>query len=280
MFCTHLKNNPKVTRFCELCGAFWPSNGSRSIREIDNFTTVCIDPEEVLIKMHESNLLLGHDQNEDYLIYRKVLVEWLFEIGENLKIKMITIHIAVHIIDSSLAAAKITTSQLQGVALVSLVIASKCEDLIDDFVHIAEVANYTKIPKSRLKELELEVLDTINWNIKRVTPLHYIQLYNSLGILYDSDEIDSTDWLKVVRCVRKYTEFFADMCLQESQFLNYSSEEIALSCIACARKIVNINPIWSPELSELSKFDLNMNCCREIDSIYYKQFLGEEMKLK
>ncbi|CAG9309955.1 unnamed protein product [Blepharisma stoltei] len=274
MICTHSKNYHKGIKFCTVCGAFLSSSGSKTIREQEFLSELHFSPKDVLNELRDLQRFNRFSMSSPYLLYRKVLIEWIFEIGESLNVKVLTIHSAIYIMDTSLSTIDIPVVQYQGVALISLVIASKCEELIDDALEIKDIARFTKIPYNRLKQIELEVLDSIDWRAHRATPLHFLEFYISVGCVFDSDTIKTKDKSKAVRNVRKYSQFFADLCLQESSFLVYSAEELALSFIASGRKVLNIEPLWSSELTELTQTNLNLECCEKMYSLYSQQFLG------
>ena len=58
--------------------------------------------------------------------------------------------------------------------------------------------------------------------------------------------------VRVCSYIRKYAEFFADLCLQAYEFQEYSSHVLAGAIIASARRAVKIRPAWCPELQELT----------------------------
>ena len=57
---------------------------------------------------------------------------------------------------------------------------------------------------------------------------------------------------KLLRFLRKYSEFFVDLALQEYIFNKYSSHILACAAIAGARKAIGITPIWNEELIEFT----------------------------
>jgi hypothetical protein len=63
-------------------------------------------------------------------------------------------------------------------------------------------------------------LKTLEWNIKTVTPFEFIQFFLSQGIIFNSDALPVKSGElrapneKVACYIRKYSEFFADLCLQ------------------------------------------------------------------
>mmetsp|Transcript_31129 Transcript_31129/g.54123 ORF Transcript_31129/g.54123 Transcript_31129/m.54123 type:complete len:152 (+) Transcript_31129:453-908(+) len=106
-----------------------------------------------------------------------------------------------------------------------------------------------------------------------VTPMHFIEHFLSLGVVYASDTVEGKPVTeRVTRYVRKYADFFADLVLQEYGFLRFDSLALARACIACARKAVKIFPIWNEELTELSEGELDQTCFAEVFAFYQTTF--------
>lgn len=62
---------------------------------------------------------------------------------------------------------------------------------------------------------------------------------------------------KTVRYVRKYACFFADLSLQEIDFLVFDASLVAAACVAAARRALNFAHQWSPELIQMTSYSLN-----------------------
>jgi hypothetical protein len=60
--------------------------------------------------------------------------------------------------------------------------------------------------------------------------------------------------LKVLRCIRRYTEFFADLALQNYECLRFKPSLIAIACVVCARRTNRIKPLWNPHLESLTGY--------------------------
>ena len=55
--------------------------------------------------------------------------------------------------------------------------------------------------------------------------------------------------------MRKYAEFFADLCTHIYDIKKFKCSEIGLACILAARKVVNIVPVWNPYLKDMCLLD-------------------------
>jgi hypothetical protein len=56
--------------------------------------------------------------------------------------------------------------------------------------------------------------------------------------------------------VKKYADFFAELCLQDYAFQRFLPSTLAAGVVACARRAVKIEPIWNAELTALTTYDV------------------------
>jgi hypothetical protein len=62
---------------------------------------------------------------------------------------------------------------------------------------------------------EEELLNILGWDLNHVVPIHFVNLFLLLGVIFSTDksiirEIDA----KLIKYLRKYSDFFVDMSLQ------------------------------------------------------------------
>lgn len=113
--------------------------------------------------------------------------------------------------------------------------------------------------EAEILHYEGKILIHIGWNLMFTTPADFVSLFLNQGIVYSDDLVLSSKFpsnpasatLKNVRYVRKYCEFFVDLCLQEQSFQKYSCIVLAISIMLAARKSVNITPVWNEEFGRL-----------------------------
>ena len=118
------------------------------------------------------------------------------------------------------------------------------------------------------KKLETEILKLLNWKLNIITPMHFVEIYTEIGVLFYYDCGYKSNLLERFK---KYCEFFIDLCMQEHQFLNYYIESIALGCIAASRKVLGLIP-WPEELENISNFSISMTCFKQIWNFYLRNF--------
>lgn len=225
-----------------------------------------------------------------YEDYRRVLVDWMCEIGDTIRQAFTTIHHAVAVMDTYFSKVKDIPANDKGkrmlklVSLTSIFISAKyCEK--DSRGPTAR--NITMLTRGEFSENEIlhcegTILMTIGWNLMFTTPADFINLFLNQGIVYSDDLVvphkfpsePKNPTLKNVQYVRKYCEFFVDLCLQELRFQKYSCIVLALAIILAARKSVHIKPIWNDEFDRL--FMMNFKhvekCYIELYSFYESSF--------
>jgi hypothetical protein len=206
-----------------------------------------------MLENEEKNRI--YNENAYHLKYRKILVDWICEIGEDLKFTSETIHLTVSYMDSILSKIEVPKTKLQLICLCCLLIAAKFSEVDSKVPPLKEVHDFCRGTYSvdLFKKSELLILELLDWNLKSITPYQFSQFYLSNGCTFSSDkslirDIDA----KLLRYLRKYAEFFVDLSLQDYEFIKYNSHIVACASIAGARKATGLVPIWNDELIELT----------------------------
>ena len=94
----------------------------------------------------------------------------------------------------------------------------------------------------------------LDWNLKTITPLQFAHFYLSKGCAFSVDhsvvrEID----IKLLRYLRKYTDFFIDLSYHDYKLNTYPAHVVACAAVAGARKAVGLLPVWNTEIEELTE---------------------------
>lgn len=100
--------------------------------------------------------------------------------------------------------------------------------------------------------MEVLLLNRLNWSLTIVSPLHYLGLFHRQGILFDNDTLGYKPLRPaVIRFLVRYTDFFADFCLQDYAFNEYNPSLLAAAMVLTARRALNIVPIWNSALTDV-----------------------------
>jgi hypothetical protein len=94
------------------------------------------------------------------------------------------------------------------------------------------------------------------------TPLHYVTLFQSSGILFASDSFTDATSGEIVECkdlggggdharvqilddLKHYAKYFANLALHDYFLLQFKEEIIALACVMCARRMCKVSSEYS-----------------------------------
>lgn len=99
---------------------------------------------------------------------------------------------------------------------------------------------------------------SLQWNLPEIVPLHFLHYFEARGALYVDDRIDGQPLVdKVPRYLHKYHVFFAELCMQEYGFQQYSSSVTAAAIMWASRRALKIRPLWRRELVTLTGVTLD-----------------------
>lgn len=206
----------------------------------------------------------------NYADLRKSMIEWIFDLGDKLKQRSLTLQLAIVYVDKLLLAGKGPEMEkdkhLWG--LTALYLASKYDELdrnipfISDLRKVSRKAAYSW---SEVTKCESNFINFLNWDIMIVSPLNYTYALLTFGVVFTTDKFSfkpsSTNPSSPeqtienkIKSVRKYTEFFTDMALQSFECQKYKYSIQALSAVVAARKICKIEPVWNEELQRITNY--------------------------
>ena len=113
---------------------------------------------------------------------RAILIEWLIEYSRNFniddfKIRQCTIHQAIIILDKYLTEQSVKMSDLQAIALMSLLLSCKIEEI--QFITIPDIVTsiYNLYSTDYLINIEKEILQKLNYKLYYDTVYQYINAY-------------------------------------------------------------------------------------------------------
>ena len=86
---------------------------------------------------------------------------------------------------------------------------------------------------------------------------------------------------KVLRYMKKYARFFADLSLQEYAFQQYKPSVMAAAIVAASRQALSVLPAWRPELEDLTlhRADEVTGCFKHLYSHFEANFPGFEVEI-
>eukprot|EP00826_Nyctotherus_ovalis_P001881 TRINITY_DN10346_c0_g1_i1.p1 TRINITY_DN10346_c0_g1~~TRINITY_DN10346_c0_g1_i1.p1 ORF type:complete len:260 (+),score=79.21 TRINITY_DN10346_c0_g1_i1:1092-1871(+) len=184
---------------------------------------------------------------------RKSLVDWMCDVGDNLEVSAEAIHKAVFYFDRIACDNHLKENELKSIALICILLAAKLTESDSTVNNVASL--FRKIIgsyKLSIMQYEAQIMQQLNWDLQHITAMEFIKFFASQGIVFSADVVNSgAPSEKAVKSLRQYAEFFADLCLQESEFIGSDSLVLAAGIIAAARKMLKFKKVWNKELEEL-----------------------------
>ena len=194
--------------------------------------------------------------------------------------------------------------QLLATACISL--ASKYEEAEEHCPPIPDLLVVTKLEKQHtslsFRDGECEVLGYLQWQLRAITPLHVVGFFLSNGVTFTNDLWQGRALIeKIPKYVKKYAEFFCNLCLQEYSFQQvkncvwrydlpsasltpspphptqqYAPSHLAAAIILSSRVALQVEPRWRDELTALTGYneDSISKTFTHVYSYYEEQFPG------
>ena len=171
---------------------------------------------------------------------RAILVDWLVEVHEKFQCYPETLFLSINLMDRFLAKNKVTMNKLQLLAVTSLFIAAKFEE-----VNLPKLAEYAYITdgaasKNDIKNAEMFMLTSLEFNIGWPNPLNFLRRISK-----------ADDYDPVNRNIGKFILEYAYCC---HQFIHLPPSTISAMAMYIARRITNRNKneLWNKTLQHYS----------------------------
>ncbi|VEU36445.1 unnamed protein product [Pseudo-nitzschia multistriata] len=247
---------------------------------------LCIRTEDLYRDMRERQVEFvspaNYAQNASYLPYRRYLVDWMSDVGEQCRLHNSTVHVAILFLDKIFRSRNIPRGQWQLLATACISVAAKYEEAeehcppIPDLLRLTKLGNAGHTPLS-FREGELEVLRYLKWQLRAIPPIHVVGYFLAKGVTFTDDSWQGRALIeKIPRYVKKYAEFFCNLTLQEYAFQQYLPTLLGAAIILASRVALNIEPRWKPELMELTGYNEVeiTDAFHRVWSYYEEQFPG------
>ncbi|CAG7823390.1 unnamed protein product [Allacma fusca] len=202
------------------------------------FDPVLLHHTEVVsrLKLLESRMEKPHDYfrngaKEEILPYmRKVVASWMLEVCEEQRCDEAVFPLAVAILDRFLATSTIKKEQLQLVACVCLLLASKTRQC--NYFSLDLLSWYTdnSVSPQSLRSWELMILSQLNWDVNVITATDFVDflLVRTPGqpMFHSKNSL----------LIRRHAITFIALCSTEPRFVGLQPSLIAASAIYTALK--------------------------------------------
>lgn len=192
----------------------------------------------------------SYDPKASFLPYRRYLVDWMSDVGEQFRLHNTTVHVSVLFLDKVFRSTEIPRSQWQLMATACITIASKYEEAEECCPHIPELLRITKLSNAghtslSFREGELEVLRILGWRLRAVPALRVVGYFVQKGVCFEDDLWQRRALIpKIPKYVKKYAEFFCNLTLQDYAFQQYLPTKLASAIILASRVALQLEPRW------------------------------------
>jgi len=196
-----------------------------------------------------------------FLPYRRYLVDWMSDVGEQCRLHNSTVHVSILFLDKIFRSRDIPRNKWQLLATACISVAAKYEEAEEHCPPIPDLLQLTKLRDAghtslSFREGELEVLRYLGWRLRAVPPLHVIGYFLAKGATFEDDTWQGRTLIaKIPKYVKKYAEFFCNLTLQEYAFQQYLPTHLAAAILLASRVALQLEPRWRPELARLTGYD-------------------------
>jgi len=170
-------------------------------------------------------------QTEINFKMRGILIDWIVEVHLKYSLLPETLFLSINLLDRFLSLKNVSKSKLQLVGISCLFISAKYEEIYppeaEDFANIT--AN--SFSKEEIFKMEKLILVTLQFNCTVATPFLFIERYTKVSECNDK--------------VKNLANYFSELCLLESIFLNYNPSVLAASSVYLAHKFNGNNDAWN-----------------------------------
>jgi hypothetical protein len=189
---------------------------------------------------------------------RGILVDWLVEVHELFKLISETLYLTMHIVDKYLSSKYVSKPKLQLVGVTAMLIACKFEEIyapeIKDFIYITDGA----YSEQHILDMEHEILEVLDFNLSYPTPLLFLRRFSKAA---------GSDYRVHTLC-----KYFIEISMVDVRLLNFYPSQIAAASVYIARRMANMNQIWTSNLQYYTGYSVKdlENCILSLNQALIK----------
>ncbi|SCU97651.1 LADA_0H07426g1_1 [Lachancea dasiensis] len=191
---------------------------------------------------------------------RAILIDWLVEVHQKFQLLPETLYLAINVMDRFMSMRKVSMAKLQLLAVSSLLIAAKFEEVnlpkLSQYAYITDGACSTQ----DIKDAEMYVLTTLKFNIGWPNPLNFLRRISK------ADGYDNR--------ARNVAKFFMEYAMCCPKFVNVIPSRCSAVAMYCSRASLDKTLRWDETLKHysggidpLSDKDFQTLCCQLIQEI-------------
>jgi len=182
---------------------------------------------------------------------RTILIDWMVEVSEEMKLTTETLCIAVNITDRFLSKMMVLRSKLQLVGASALFLAAKYEEIyppgVKDLIYLTDDC-YTVDQLLRMERLILHVLE---YRVSPPTPSYFLLCLN--------------EWMKCDKVTLALAQYLVELSMTQEVYISHLPSVLSAASIAVARHILGYAP-WTEEATRLTGYQVAdlTKCARDL----------------
>lgn len=193
--CDHQKDNHQSEMSCKLWSVYLDQE-IHGIKEnsFNQHADVCLKEHWNHLIQDEPSLCQPFTKDKaGFADIRKSLIEWIFNCGDKLKQRSLTLQLAIVYLDKLFLLGKQATIRedkyLWG--LTALLLASKYDEIdwnipyIKDFRKVSSEARYSW---DEVTQCESTIAEYLKWDLMIISPLNYTYALLTFGVIFSNDE--------------------------------------------------------------------------------------------
>jgi hypothetical protein len=210
----------------------------------------------------------------------------ILDIGYKCDLDMLTCHIALKLLSIYLRCEKKAIDN-ELIALCILLIAAKFNQTDETLISIGELLQEATVRyfKEQILFYEIEILNTLQWSLNILTPLHFIQVFEAIGVIFKSDTFSigseirlESDSRKVNKVVQKATNVL-ELLMKDFKFSILKEEQLAFACVLYSRKFYKIETDQNDNFEAV--YNIHFKDVSDIEAqigVYFSLSVGEVSK--
>ncbi|XP_073319883.1 G2/mitotic-specific cyclin-B2-like isoform X2 [Pagrus major] len=209
-----------------------PQLCSQYVKDIYKYLHVLEEQQAV-----RANYMQGYEITERM---RALLIDWLVQVHSRFQLLQETLYLTVAVLDRFLQVQPVSRRKLQLVGVTAMLVACKYEEMyapeVGDFAYITDNA----FTKAQILEMEQVVLKTLNFELGRPLPLHFLRR---------ASKVASSD-------VERHTlaKYLMELTLIDYDMVHYRPSEIAAAALCLSQLLLEGLP-WSTTQQHYSTYD-------------------------
>jgi hypothetical protein len=170
---------------------------------------------------------------------RGILVDWLVQVHQRFRLLPETLFLTVHLIDRFLSMKSISSSKLQLVGVVALLIAAKMEEQLTPTIDNLAFMTDNAYSKKDIVKAEQRLLVLMGFDIRYAQPMTFLRRISN------ADTLDSR--------IRNLAKYLMEATLMDYKFVSQLPSFVAAASMCVARKVV-MDGEWTHEHVRLSGY--------------------------